>query len=318
MRIMAILVALLMMATMASWAADLVVEGGTDITAHVQQQLVASAVPNEIVVEGQTQLIVDWGRPLTSVERAFLATVPKGCDPSGQSLEGLIEACFRTVPPIAHAESAPYYGWKDGNDVVYDYSYYCRLLQPADASHRVRLRIPMPQIPAPLVLPPLQPCAPAQVAPVCVAPVKLELVPVCKEVCLPAPSCVAPSAPTGRAGAVAFGRGEQHWERTIGGFAVTPKGGPCEQESETCDKNGNPPPPPSTGEAGAGVDPGSGSQGPGQGSPGGYGSGGATLPAPPPGYGSTTPPMAGPPPPTTPGVGGGSTGGGDLVHPANN
>ena len=91
-------------------------------------------------VKGTTQLYINWNRSLTEKEKGFLATVPEGSDSSGQKYYELIEACFRAG--IAHANSAPEYGWKGANGIVYDYAYYCRLLQPADAPHTFILRVP--------------------------------------------------------------------------------------------------------------------------------------------------------------------------------
>ncbi len=84
-------------------------------------------------------LVVNRTRPLTRAESEFLKTVPNGKDSDGQSYRDLIEVAFRSG--IAHAETAPSYGTVDNNGVVYDYSYYCRLVQPADASKPVTGRV---------------------------------------------------------------------------------------------------------------------------------------------------------------------------------
>jgi len=125
-----------------------------------------------VAVSGTTQLRFDWARSLTAAEAAFVASVPDKKDASGQSYRKLIEMCFRTVPPIAHPPvriqascgNVTYlkYGESDGR-TVYDYAYYCRLLQPADASHEFQgvARVKVPVIEGP----PGAPGAPGQQGP---------------------------------------------------------------------------------------------------------------------------------------------------------
>lgn len=98
-----------------------------------------AAVAEEKTVVAKTQLFIDWDRPLTQAEVNFLASVPDKKDASGQSYVGLIEKTFRAG--IAHAPQGLKYGQRDSKGVCYDYSYYCRLLQPADAVHVVRVPV---------------------------------------------------------------------------------------------------------------------------------------------------------------------------------
>lgn len=219
---------LALIAVTASWGFDPGETIREVTTASSSYSTVATSVneqPTEVVVEGKTQLYVNWARPLTAVESAFLVTAPQGCDADGQSYRKVVEVCFRGG--IAHAESAPYYGYVDRRGTCYDYSYYCRLLQPADAPHTFRVRVPMP---APICLPPLG--APQEVTP----PQPIQLEAVCLDLksvgvaaCVQPPS-LAPSCATVPAGAFVFGTPGSHQERTIGGIAG---GGvsnqPCEQ-----------------------------------------------------------------------------------------
>jgi len=135
-------------------------EGGIQFYSEQQPVPAPQGIEAQVTVSGTTQLRFDWNRALTVEEAAFLASVPDKRDTSGQSYRKLIEMCFRTVPPIAHPPvrvqagcgniSYLRYGQSDGN-VAYDYGYYCRLLQPADASHEfvgeARVKVPVIQGP---------------------------------------------------------------------------------------------------------------------------------------------------------------------------
>jgi hypothetical protein len=213
--------------------------------------------PATVEFSGRTQIYINWDRPLTPTERNFLSTVPEGCDASGQSYGKLIEATFRAG--IAHAESAPRYGWTDGNGVVYNYAYYCRLLQPADAPHSWRLRLPVAQLPELQYLA-LTPVALIILQPAVLGLVGLNLLPVEGEDIEVATSATPPAGlPLG--GAIERGGPAREVREPIGAVSIVPEardgrdGKPGEPGPEgpegppgTCPDGtcgpGEPPPPP--------------------------------------------------------------------------
>lgn len=164
----------------------------------------APTEPTYVEFSGRTQLYINWARPLTQTESAFLATVPEGADSSGQSFRSLIEQAFRAGVP--HAASAPYYGYVDSKGTCYDYSYYCRLFQPAVAQHNWRLRLESRRLPQ------LQPACPAEPAemirlqPVTLESVCLELLPI-EGKCIEVTTTATPAAVTAASGTGAIQRG---------------------------------------------------------------------------------------------------------------
>lgn len=180
----------------------------------------SNAPAASVAFEGKTQLYINWVRPLTVVERTFLASVPEGCDADGQEYRELVEACFRAG--IAHANSAPRYGWIDGNGVVYNYAYYCRLLQPADASHTWRLRLPVTRLPELGQPAAVVPAAGIAFQPATLGMFALDFLPVeGKNVEVPtAATPTAPCRPTG--GAIERGGPAREVREPIAAITITP------------------------------------------------------------------------------------------------
>ena len=207
---------------------------------------VVPAPAQSVEFGGKTQLYIDWIRPLTAAEVAFLATVPEGCDRDGQSFKGVVEACFRANIPHV---TAPYYSWKDRNGVVYNYAYYCRLLQPADAPHTWRLCLPTATLPGLGELPPVEPAKKLEITPAVTENVALDFLPIeGKDVLAVISSPVCRSV----GGAIERGNPASEVREPIGAATLVPTTvhrickPPSPSPDGTCGPGTpNPPPPPS-------------------------------------------------------------------------